>query len=84
MRHIGSPVKAVNVKFASKDLILYVIPRAESWSVPKENRSLRSLCAAPRRKNLYNPSATRPVSSFRGGRYCRAAWPELGCLESPR
>lgn len=36
MRHIEPPVKAVNVKFASKDLILYVISRPESWSVPQK------------------------------------------------
>ena len=60
MRHIGPPVKAVNVKFASKDLILYVISRPESCSVPQEKRRLRSVCAAPRRKNLYYPSPHDP------------------------
>ena len=60
MRHIGPPVKAVNVKFASKDLILYVISRPESWSVPQKKRRLRSVCAAPRRKNLHTPSPHNP------------------------
>ena len=67
MRHIGPPVKAVHVKFASKVLILYVISRPESCSVSQEKRRPRSVCAVPRRKNLYNPSATRPVSWFREG-----------------
>ena len=44
MRHIGPPVKAVNVKFASKDLIIYIISRPESWSVPQK-RDARSLYA---------------------------------------
>jgi len=60
VRHIGPPVKAVHVKFASKDLILYVISRPESWSVPQKKRGLRSVCAAPRRKNLYTPSPHDP------------------------
>jgi len=60
VRHIGPPVKAVNVKFASKDLILYVISRPESWSVPQKKRRPQSVCAAPRLKNLLNPSPHDP------------------------
>ena len=82
MGHIGPPVKAVHIKFASKDLILYVISRSESWSVPQEKRRLRSVCAAPRRKNLHNPSSHNPrLDFFHGFAQCGVAEVAFGDLE---
>ena len=82
MRHIGPPVKAVNVKFASKDLIFYVISRPESWSVPKKKRRPQSVCAAPRRKNLLNPSPHNPrLDLFHGFAEGGVAEVALGDLE---
>jgi hypothetical protein len=85
VRHIGAPVKAVHVKFASKDLILYVISRPESCSVPQEKRRLRSVCAAPRRKNLHTPAPYNPrLDLFHGFAKGSVAKVALGDLEEDR
>jgi hypothetical protein len=85
VRHIGPPVKAVNVKFASKDLILYVISRPESCSVPQEKRLPQSVCAAPRRKNLHTASPHNPrLDLFHGFAEGGVAEVALGDLEEDR
>ena len=82
MRHIRPPVKAVNVKFASKDLIFYVISRPELCSVPQEKGLPQSVCAAPRRKNLLNPSPHDPrLDLFHGFAEGGVAEVALGDLE---